>query len=425
MRKALPVILLLSLPLTALGTEARSPFELKLLGASQAELAKLDEGRTQGLIELAPVSLPIDPPGNNNHYGWPDGARVDDTIIVVYRRLPGHARRLSGQADEHTSYSMVVRSTDDGRTWSKPFDLRQVMDPADRVRGGVIPLSHRYKYGLKKPISSLGYKLHLSAIGATRDGGVVVIGSHGVFRTDDKGLTWTHFSEAFREDHHEGPMVFVGPRIIDHPRHGLLLFAHETFYKNHAPGKIERRLGVYRSRDGGGNWEDIGVDLPDWCAQGSPNAILHDDAVFLMGRNLSSHLLVQLWYRPGEPVKAKDTLMASKASVDTSDLMFNPVTKRFEVVQSDRSKMSVNLFSLAPEEWDTAKWRFEGRLFHRGGSFYSTADGFHTGGAIVDAEKKIQHVFFYCGHPGGPAGVFRITRTLDTPKLADFLDSNP
>ena len=422
MRKAVTFIILLALPLMARAVEPRSPLELELLGASEAQLATLDEGRKQGLIELAPVSLPVDPPGDNDHYGWPDGARVDDTIIVVYRRLPGHkSREVSGQADEHTSYSMVVRSTDDGRTWSKPFDLRQVMDPADRVRGGIIPLSHRYKFGLKKPISNLGYKLHLSAIGTTRDGGVVVIGSHGVFRTDDKGLTWTHFSEAFREDHHEGPMVFVGPRIIDHPRHGLLLFAHETFYKNHAPGKIERRLGVYRSRDGGGDWENIGVDVPDWCEPGSPNAILYDDAVLLMGRNLKSRRLVQLWYRPGEPVKAKDTNLASEASVDTSDLMFNPVTRRFEVVQSDRSEMSVNLFSIAAKDWDTAKWRLEARLFKRAGSFYSTADGFHTGGAVIDEERGVQHIFFYSGHPGGPAGVFRLTRTLDTPKLREFL----
>ena len=421
MREVLPIIILLALPLMALGTQPRSLLERKLLDASEAQLARLDAGQKQGLLELAPVSLPVDPPGDNNHYGWPDGTRVDDTIIVVYRRLPGHNRQLSGKADEDTSYSMVVRSTDDGRTWSKPFDLRQVMDPADRVRGGIIPLSHRYKFGLKKPPSNLGYKLHLSAIGTTRDGGVVVIGSHGVFRTDDKGRTWRHFSEAFREDRHKGPMVFVGPRIIDHPRHGLLLFAHETIYKNHAPAEIQRRLGVYRSRDGGRSWEDIGVDLPDGCAQCSPNAILHDDALFLMGRNLSTGFLVQLWYRPGEPVKAKETTMASKNSVDTSDLMFNPVTKRFEVVQSDRSNMSVNLFSLTPREWDAAKWRFEGRLFQRSGSFYSTADGFHTGGAIVDPEKNVQHIVFYSGHPGGPAGVFRLTRTLDTPKLARFL----
>ena len=83
--------------------------------------------------------------------------------------------------------------------------------------------------------------------------------------------------------------------------------------------------------------------------------------------------------------------------------------------------MSINLFSIAPEDWNRAKWRFEGQLFKRKGAFYSTADGFHTGGAVVDEKREVQHVFFFSGHPGGPAGVFRLTRTLDTPKLAAFL----
>jgi len=58
-----------------------------------------------------------------------------------------------------------------------------------------------------------------------------------------------------------------------------------------------------------------------------------------------------------------------------------------------------------------------------GDTIYSTADGFHTGGAVIDQERGVQHVFFYSGHPGGPAGVFRLTRTLNTPKLTDFLSS--
>ena len=113
--------------------------------------------------------------------------------------------------------------------------------------------------------------------------------------------------------------------------------------------------------------------------------------------------------------------MASRRSVDTSDICYNQQTRRFEVVQSDRGNKSVVLYSLDPQDWDAAQWRREGTLFERGGSFYSTFDGFHTGGAVVDHERGLQHIFIYSGHAGGPAGVFRITRTLDTPKLAKFL----
>ena len=50
---------------------------------------------------------------------------------------------------------------------------------------------------------------------------------------------------------------------------------------------------------------------------------------------------------------------------------------------------------------------------------------FHPAAAVIDRKLCVQHIFIYIGHPSGPAGVFRLTRTLDTPKLAAFLDSNP
>lgn len=429
MRKELAVIITLTLPFTALSAESRSPFERKLLDTSRARLARLDEGHQKGLIELAPVNLPTDPKGDNDHFGWPVATKVGDTIIVVHRAMPGHNRKLSGDADQDTTYSMIVRSTDGGRSWSEPYDVRQCMTPEDRNRGGSVPLGHRYKFDPDND-SPLGYKLHLNAIGPTRDGAVVLVSNHGVFRSEDEGNTWRHLRLAFREDQHGRPdeeFVFVGPRIIDHPELGLLLFGHHTIYRNRRPHDIARELAIYRSRDGGERWEDISVTLPEWCKQAEPNAIARDGVFFVMARNQTSRYLVQLRWKPGEPIEAKDTNMLSKRSVDTSDVMFNPVTERFEVVQSNRTAMSIDLFSLAPQEWDSAKWRLEGRLFQRGGAFYSTADGFHTGGAILDLEDKVQHVFFYSGHPGGPAGVFRITRTLDTPKLVDFLGekSNP
>ena len=66
------------------------------------------------------------------------------------------------------SYGVVLRSTDGGKTWSAPYDLRDCMKPADRNRGGVVPLSHRAKFdkGNKSP---LGYKVHLHAIGTARE----------------------------------------------------------------------------------------------------------------------------------------------------------------------------------------------------------------------------------------------------------------
>ena len=406
---------------------ALSPFARKLLAADDTDLMRLSRGESQGLIELAPVNLPTAPKGENDHFGWPVATMADDTLIVVHRAMPGHNRKLSGDADADTTYSSIVRSTDGGQSWSEPYDVRRCMTEEDRNRGGSVPLFHRYKFDADNH-SPLGYTLHLNAIGTTRDGAVILVSDHGVFRSEDSGRTWKHLRESFREDRHDGPYVSVGPRIIDHPEHGLLLFAHHTIFKNHRPHEIVRELAIYRSRDRGESWERTTLALPKWCQPGEPEAILHDDHLVAMVRNQdSSKILTQMRFQFGDEAitDAANTNMTTRRSVDTSAICFNPVTKRYEVVQSKREDMSINLFSIAPKDWDTAKWRLEAQLFKRKGSFYSTADGFHTGGAVIDEKRRVQHIFFYSGHPGGPAGVFRLTRTLDTPKLADFLNSNP
>ena len=74
-----------------------------------------------------------------------------------------------------------------------------------------------------------------------------------------------------------------------------------------------------------------------------------------------------------------------------------------------------------PADWDTGQWRRECRLLACEGKFYSSADGFHPAGAVIDVKHSVQHIFIYSGHPNGPAGVFRVTRTLHTPKLVAAL----
>ena len=126
-------------------------------------------------------------------------------------------------------------------------------------------------------------------------------------------------------------------------------------------------------------------------------------------------------WSPGEEPVVTATNLKNPRFVDTVDFFFNPVTNRFEVVRSERYRMQLWLWSAAPEDWPTGKWRRECRIFAREGAFYRDADGFHPASAVIDTKRGVQHIFVYTGHPNGPAGVFRITRTLDTPSLARFL----
>ena len=74
----------------AAGTEK---FEQALLATTHDQLDRLAVAKKAGVLEIAPVHLPTNPKGNNDHFGWPVATMLDDTIIVVHRSMPGHNRK--------------------------------------------------------------------------------------------------------------------------------------------------------------------------------------------------------------------------------------------------------------------------------------------------------------------------------------------
>ena len=91
-----PIYVLFAFTSTAMSQAAVShapqldAFAQKLLGVSDTQTAVWAKGARQGLIEVAPVNLPVNPPGDCNHYGWPVATMTKDTLIVMHRRIPGH-----------------------------------------------------------------------------------------------------------------------------------------------------------------------------------------------------------------------------------------------------------------------------------------------------------------------------------------------
>ena len=294
------------------------------------------------------------------------------------------------------------------------------MRPEDRNRGGIVPLSHRAKFD-KSNKSPLGYKIHLHSIGTTRDGAVVAINNHGVFRSDDRGQSWKHFSTALRDDTFGHQIVNLGPRIMDHPDHGLLAFGH-WFGEVDSYHAYSEQLVALRSRDGGATW---GIEEhPAGFRQYEPAVLWHDDRFLFVTRDQTDvRAHQQMTWLPGARPEIIPSNLENPRYVDTVDLSFNPATQRLEVVRSERYRMELWIWSIDPADWDGGQWRRECRLLATKGKFYSTADGFHPAAAVVDAPGGVQHIFVYSGHPNGPAGVFRITRSLDTSRLKDALAS--
>jgi len=394
----------------------------ELLSLTNASAKQLGHAQQLGVIEIAPVNLPPESAADCNHLGWPIATMTGDTIVVMHRQIPGHKAKGAGSPDPSMSYGIVLRSEDGGKTWSNPYDLRDCMAPEDRLRGGIVPLSHRAKFD-KSNKSTLGYKVHLHSIGTTQNGAVVAINNHGVFRSDDHGRTWKHFSTALRDDNFPHEIINLGPRVLDHPTHGLMAFGN-WFGEANAYHKLNNKLVALTSADGGATWsvEEHDAGFPQY----EPSVLLHEDSFLFVTRDqtkVRGHK--QMSWSPGKSPTIIDTNLKDPRLVDTVDFSFNPITKRFELVRSERHRMELWLWSMDPADWASGIWRRECRLMRRTGDFYSTADGFHPAGAVLDAKRGVQHIFVYSGHPNGPAGVFRITRTLDTPKLTTALAKQP
>ena len=373
-----------------------------------------------GLVTIRPVALPTGKflAGENKHLGWPVGIKVGDTLLCAYHRTRHH-HGTGPQHDDDSSAAMVVRSTDGGDTWSDPVDLRQ--------------------FGQSEAEMVINFGVCLGE----QDGQVFLANKYGVYRSADEGVSWELLpgamtqgktGHAYRDN--------VGPRMVQHPEKGLVI-----------PVGIGRAAGLdlYSSNDLGMNWTHERVDLPDGSHPLEPTAIYHDRLLIFVSRN---HSLPFKWF--GEMTTSEPPVMmvsdtgwfpmthqgltniASYRWPDTTDVAFNPVTQRFEAVVTNRNggvgeaeedeenAQTVNLWSISPADLYAGRaqnWRFECTLLSLRsgmGTFLPTdVDAAHPGGAIIDEERGLQHIFIYAGTYATPTGIYRISRTLNTDRLRD------
>ena len=390
--------------------------------------------QASGPMVVEPVAVPFggDLKGNNSHFGWPVATKAGDALIVVFLRQPQHTPRwgINKPKDAYLSKAMMTRSTDGGRTWSTPVDMRSYVKTPTR--------GCRLKFG--------------SGMVTRANGDVVLVSPYGVFSSSDQGASWEHYPDAYGSDDLPGPDANNGPKLIEHPEYGLVSFGH---------GNKEELLIRY-SKDGGRSWDQEIYSMSEpWAQPIEPTGVLHEGALLIVARchgEESFEPKRKTWrymqafsadgWHPLKPVLTtmrvtdiRDEIDVSGYgawSQDTVALDFNPVTKRFEAVctnrngggqgrEQQRMRMTLNLWSIDPGSLanGSGEWRFEGTLLTRGGTMMTGADGMHPGGAVIDAEAGVQHIFVYLGQHLGPASIFRITRTLDTPELVKWLNQYP
>lgn len=413
-----------------------------LLNISDRQKQKIEEGKINGLLEVTPIHLPQGDKliGRNWHFGHPVSTMVADTIVVTSNSGPCHDWAESGRVRDgaEANFDLVSTSKDGGETWTMP---KRLVD---------------YKTDDKQTMGSV------SAIGTTSKGSVIQISKLGCYRSDDKGRSWQYISGAYtRGQMGPGPSCAMGPKLIETP-YGFTGFQALTKRDCSKPGQ----LWVRYSKDEGLTWKQHHQVLPlETSIHGEPAAVMYKGNLIILARIWSNqtynaaegtYRYGQFWSKNGKlPVEWKLTnIKATHAaaemapvaglmkavgfggwSQDTPDLIYNPVSKRIEAVvtnrcggapgkEQDRTICTLNLWSIDPEKLlaGDSKWRFEGTLFER--EIADTPkfhDGMHPAGGVVDLKRNLHHIPVYMGYYDGPAGIYRISISLDTPKVSEFL----
>ena len=344
--------------------------------------------------------------------GWPVGAKIGDTLLVAYHQWlthTGHPRM-----NDSSSNAVVVRSTDNGQTWSDPIDIKQ--------------------FGVNSGPTVLGFGNCFGVL----NGKVFLATDYGLYRSENEGQTWDLIPDVLTQaETGITTSDSFGPRIIIHPDKGLVI---PVAANVNAP-----YMDVYSSLDEGSTWERERVNLSNTFNPVEPTGIYHDGRLIFLTRNHA--IPSQGPSHPAMLVSDEDgwfpmthqgiTNISSYGWPDTTDIDFNPVTERYEAVvtnrrggvgvheQNDANEQTVNLWSISTDDLQAGnadQWRFEATLLRlKSGWLGQTAvdiDAAHPGGAVMDVEQGVQHVFVYAGTFGTPTGIYRITRTLDTPTLS-------
>lgn len=389
----------------------------KTLIISAEEKQRLYSLEDKGIVTVKPVALPVGRHliGKNYHLGWPVGIKVGKTLLCAYHQSLRHHGGKRKDAD--SSDAVIVRSTDGGKTWSDPIDMRQ--------------------FGTNKKPMVLAFG---NCFGTLRKK-VFLATRYGLYRSEDEGKTWTLVPDALTQEQtgHKYRDNF-GPRMIVHPDKGLVI-----------PVGVGRSpyIDMYFSKDEGVTWGHERIELSNRIHPLEPTAMYHDGRLIFLSRN---HTLPFKWHqqlketqRPAMmvsdigwfPMKHQElTNISSYRWPDTTDVDFNPVTKRFEAVVTNRSggakkneknekhEQTVNLWSISREDLYAGRadqWRFEGTLLRLKSGMLSIAsddiDAAHPGGAVIDEDQGVQHIFIYCGRYSTPTGIYRISRTLETGRL--------
>jgi hypothetical protein len=140
-------------------------------------------------------------------------------------------------------------------------------------------------------------------------------------------------------------------------------------------------------------------------------------------------------YKPGDTfdsirfnIALTNITTGSQIRQSPIEINYNPVTKRFEVLNA--APYTLDLWSISTDDLlaskvnriNIATWTLEATLLNRAVSV--RGQGLYPVSSIIDETNNTQTIYFYAGQEyPARSGIFELKRTLNTPILSQFVNA--
>jgi len=284
-------------------------------------------------------------------------------------------------------------------------------------------------------------------IGRTDDGKLVVKANIGVLLSSDNGKNWTHIPKAFDALNPKDYTV-LSANMAYHHKFGAIFFG--TGHRKMKNDIVESALFKIDTETG-----EASEILRDWIpaikrgeveteiaepgipvfhvidASKDPDLAAYDGYIIAFSVFKEKIYQYVYAYKPGDTwddvtfTVTQTTITGSLSRHAPPGLIYNPVSKRFELIQSIPYELSLHSISVSDlmnnsmNEYGRSQWKKEVSLLQR--EIGVRGQGMYPVSSLVDKQKGVQRVFISMGdeYPGR-CGIFELIRTLNTSELADY-----
>jgi hypothetical protein len=290
-------------------------------------------------------------------------------------------------------------------------------------------------------------------IGSTPDGKIVMKGK-GLLISDGNFQSWKHYPYAFQDLVNSGKIYKdYGAAITYSSKFGLFFGTGQSSHDTTATPPIEMATLFSVDPDQGtvkiakSRWMPkiltadstlvyiALLEFPVFYSIEHPDLSAHQGDIIGFGIDNAKIYQFVYNYKPGDTfdsirfnIALTNITTGSQIRQSPIEINYNPVTKRFEVLNA--APYTLDLWSISTDDLlaskvnriNIATWTLEATLLNRAVSV--RGQGLYPVSSIIDETNNTQTIYFYAGQEyPARSGIFELKRTLNTPILSQFVNA--